>query len=185
MGILTYSAHASLDGYTVDASGSFDFTAPDEELHAFVNDRERNVGTYLFGRRMYETMSVWDTWDTTVEPRVVQDFQTIWSRADKVVYSRSLHSVGTRLTRIEREFVPDEVRSLKESATGDLGIGGAMLAGEALRVGLIDEVSLYFSPIMVGGGTRALPDDARLRLELLDERRFTSGVVYARYAVKN
>ena len=183
MGNLIYSAHASLDGYTVDASGSFDFTAPDEEVHEFVHDRARDVGTYLFGRRMYDTMSVWDTWDTTLEPRVVQDFQTIWSRADKIVYSRSLHTVGTRLTRIEREFVPDQVRAVKESSTHNLGIGGATLAGSALRAGLIDEVHLFLSPIIVGGGLRALPDDVRLNLELLDERRFASGVVYLGYRV--
>jgi dihydrofolate reductase len=183
MGKLIYSAHTSADGYTVDASGSFDFTAPDEEVHGFVNDREREVGTYLFGRRMYETMSVWDSWDTTTEPRVVQDFSTIWSRANKIVYSRSLHAVGTRNTRIEREFVPNDVRAVKESSPENLGIGGAMLAGEAIRAGLVDEIQLFLSPVMVGGGTRALPDDARLTLELLDETRFASGVVYLRYAV--
>ena len=178
MGKLIYSAHTSLDGYTVDASGSFDFTTPDEEVHAFVNDRERDVGTYLFGRRMYETMSVWDSWDTTIEPRVVQDFQTIWSRADKVVYSGSLHTAGTRLTRIEREFVPDEVRALKEASTQNLGIGGATLAASAFRAGLIDELHLFLSPIIVGGGTRALPDDVRMSLALLDETRFANGVVH-------
>jgi dihydrofolate reductase len=183
MGKLIYSAHTSVDGYTVDADGSFDFTAPDEEVHAFVNDQERDVGTYLFGRRMYETMAVWETWDTTTEPRVVQDFAAIWRRAEKIVYSRGLHSVGTRQTRIEREFLPDEVRAVKDAAPGNLGIGGAMLAGEALRAGLIDEVSLFLSPIAVGGGTKALPDGVRTSLELLDERRFTSGVVYLRYGV--
>jgi dihydrofolate reductase len=184
MGKLIYSAHTSLDGYTVDAAGSFDFTAPDEEVHAFVNDRERGIGTYLFGRRMYETMSIWETWDTTTEPRVVRDYQTIWSRANKIVYSHGLHTVGTRLTRIERAFVPDEVRALKERAPENLGIGGAMLAGTALRAGLVDEVQLFLSPVVVGGGTRALPDDVRLNLELLAENRFASGVVSLRYAVR-
>jgi dihydrofolate reductase len=183
MGKLIYSAHTSLDGYTVDADGRFDFTQPDEEVHAFVNDLERSIGTYLFGRRMYETMSVWETWDTTTEPLVVQDFARIWSRASKVVYSRGLHSVGTRQTRIEREFVPDEVRAIIESSSENLGIGGAMLAGEALRAGLIDELHLFVSPVIVGGGTRALPDDVRLDLELQDEARFTGGVVFVNYSV--
>jgi len=183
MGKLIYSAHTSVDGYTVDASGSFDFAAPDEEVHAFVNDLERSIGTYLLGRKMYETLSVWETWDTTTEPRVVKDFATIWSRADKVVYSRGLHTVGTRMTRIEREFVPDEVRALKEASAQNLEIGGATLAAEAFRAGLIDEAHLFLSPVIVGGGTRALPDDVRLNLSLLDETRFAGGVVYLRYAV--
>jgi dihydrofolate reductase len=185
MGKLIYSAHTSLDGYTNDAEGKFDFTEPDEEVHAFVNDQERNVGTYLFGRRMYETMSVWETWDTTTEPRVVQDFAKIWSRANKIVYSRGLHAVGTRQTRIEREFVPDEVRAVKASTADNVGIGGAMLAGEAFRARLVDEIHLFVSPVLVGGGTRALPDDVRLNVELLDERRFAHGVVYLGYAVIN
>jgi dihydrofolate reductase len=183
MGKLIYSPHTSLDGYTVDASGSFDFTAPDEEVHAFVNDREREVGTYLFGRRMYETMSVWETMDTTAEPRVVQDFATIWHRANKIIYSRGLHTVSTRLTRIEREFVPEEIRAIKESSAENLAVGGATLAAEALRAGLVDEVHMFLSPVIVGGGTRALPDDVRLNLSLLDETRFASGIVYLRYRV--
>jgi dihydrofolate reductase len=185
MGKLIYSAHVSLDGYTRDATGDFDFTAPDEEVHSFVNDQERQIGTYLFGRRMYETMSVWDTWDTSVEPRVSQEFQTIWSRADKIVYSGNLHTVGTRLTRMERAFVPDEVRALKESSPRDFGIGGATLAASAFRAGLIDEVRLFVSPILVGGGLRALPDDVRIEFTLLEERRFTAGVAYLAYAVKH
>jgi dihydrofolate reductase len=183
MGKLIYSAHISVDGYTNDSAGNFDFTQPDEEVHGFVNDRERSVGTYLFGRRMYETMSVWDSWDTTTEPRVVQDFATIWSRADKVVYSSTLHTVGTRLTRIERDFVPEDVRGLKAATDRDLGIGGAMLAGEALRAGLIDELHLFISPVLVGGGTRALPHDVRVQLELVRERRFAQGVTYVEYRV--
>jgi dihydrofolate reductase len=184
MGKLIYSAHTSVDGYTVDSSGRFDFTAPDDEVHEFVNNLEREVGTYLLGRRMYETLSVWDSMDITVEPRVVQDFATGWRRASKIVYSRGLHSVGTRLTRIEREFVPDEVRAIKESTAQNLEIGGAMLAGEAFRAGLIDELHLFLSPVIVGGGTRALPDDVRLDLELLGETRFTGGVTYLRYACR-
>jgi dihydrofolate reductase len=183
MGKLIYSPHASLDGYTVDATGNFDFTAPDEEVHAFINDLLDPVGTFLFGRKMYETMSVWETWDTSAEPHVVKDFAKIWQRTNKVVYSRGLHTVGTRLSRIEREFVPDEVRALKEASTENLEVGGANLAGEAFRAGLVDELHLFFSPVIVGGGTRSLPDDVRLNLSLLNERHFASGVVYLHYAV--
>jgi dihydrofolate reductase len=183
MGKLVYSAHASLDGYVKDAAGSFDFTSPDEEVHSFVNDRVRQTGTFLFGRRMYETLAVWETMDTTAQPRVTQDFQTIWSRADKIVYSTGLHSVGTRLTRIERTFDPDEVRAVKQSSVARLEIGGATIAAEAFRAGLVDEVELYLSPVLVGGGLRALPDDVRLGLSLLEEHRFSAGVVFLRYAV--
>ena len=184
MARLIYSAIMSLDGYIADADGRFEWAAPDEEVHAFVNDEERSVGTYLLGRRMYETMAVWETWDTTTEPRVVQDFSTIWSRASKVVYSRGLHTVGTRQTRIEREFVPDEVRAIKESSPDNVGIGGAMLAGAAFRAGLVDEIHLYLSPVLIGGGTRAFPDDVLLNLQLLNERRFSNGTAYLSYAVK-
>ena len=183
MGKLTYSVHTSLDGYTNDANGKFDFAEPDEEVHAFVNDEERSVGTYLFGRRMYETMAVWETWDTTTEPRVVKDFAKIWSHTNKIVYSAGLHSVGTRLTRLERTFDPVEVRAVKESSAEDLQIGGATLAAEAFRGGLVDEVELFLSPVIVGGGLQALPVDVRLDLSLLEERHFASGVVYLHYRV--
>jgi dihydrofolate reductase len=183
MGKLIYSPHASLDGYTVDATGNFDFTAPDEETHAFINDLLGNVGTFLFGRKMYETMSVWETWDVAGEPRVVQDFAKIWQRTNKVIYSRGLHTVGTRQSRIEREFVPDEVRALKEASTENLEVGGATLGAEAFRSGLVDELHMFFSPVIVGGGTRALPDDVPLNLSLLSERHFASGVVYLHYEV--
>jgi dihydrofolate reductase len=185
MGKLIYSAIASLDGYTVDSQGSFDWSAPDAEVHAFVNDLERNVGTYLYGRKLYEVMSVWESWDTDAEPRVVQDFATIWRAASKIIYSRGLHSVGTRFSRIEREFIPDEVRTLKQSSPENLSVGGATLAAEALRAGLVDEIHLFLSPVTVGGGTRALPDDLRLDLELLGENRFGNGVVHLYYAVKS
>jgi dihydrofolate reductase len=184
MGKLIYSPHTSLDGYTVDASGSFDWTEPDEELFAFINDLERGIGTYLHGRRMYETMSVWETMDTAAEPRVVQDFATLWRLAKKIIYSRGLHTVGTARTTIEREFVPDEVRAVKESSPENLEVGGAMLAAEALRAGLVDEIHLFVSPVIVGGGTRALPDGVRLDLALVSETRFASGVIYLRYAVR-
>jgi dihydrofolate reductase len=183
MGKLIYSAIASLDGYTVDAQGNFDWSAPDSEVHDFVNNLERPIGTYLYGRRMYETMSVWETMVVDGEPRVVQDFAGIWRRATKIVYSRGLHTVGTTRTTIEREFVPDEVRALKQQSESNLSIGGAHLAAEALRAGLVDEIHLFLSPIIVGGGTRALPDGIRLNLDLLDESRFAGGVVHLHYRV--
>jgi dihydrofolate reductase len=184
MGKLIYSAIASLDGYTVDARGNFDWSAPDSEVHGFVNDVERPIGTYLYGRKMYETMSVWETMVTDSEPRVIQDYAGIWRRASKVVYSRGLHTVGTTRTRIERQFVPDEVRALKASSVEGISIGGAHLAAEALRADLVDELHLFLSPVIVGGGTRALPDGIRLDLALLDETHFASGVVHLHYAVK-
>jgi dihydrofolate reductase len=183
MGKLIYSPHASLDGYTVDATGNFDFTAPDDEVLAFINDLLQPIGTFLFGRKMYETMSVWETWDTSAEPRAVKDFAKIWQRTNKVIYSRGLHTVGTRLTRIEREFTPDEVRAVKEASTENLEVGGATLGAEAFRAGLVDELHIFLSPVIVGGGTRALPDDVRLNLSLLNERHFESGVVYLHYEV--
>jgi dihydrofolate reductase len=183
MGKLIYSAIASLDGYTVDASGSFDWSAPDFEVHDFVNQLERSVGTYLYGRRMYETMSVWETMVIDGQLRVVQEYAALWRRASKIVYSRGLHSVGIARASVERELVPDEVRALKHSSERDLSIGGATLAAEALRAGLVDEIHLFLSPVMVGGGTRALPEDIRLDLELLTENRFASGVVHLHYAV--
>jgi dihydrofolate reductase len=183
MGNLIYSAITSLDGYIVDAEGDFEWAAPDEEVHAFVNDLERPVGTYLYGRRMYETMAVWDDsaavagWSAASE-----DFAAIWQAAEKVVYSRTLETASTRRTRIERDFDPEAVRQLKEAADRDLTIGGAEIAGQALAAGVVDEVQLFLTPILVGGGSRALPDGVRVALELLDERRFAGGVVYLRYA---
>ncbi|HMH58542.1 MAG TPA: dihydrofolate reductase family protein [Galbitalea sp.] len=183
MGRLIYSAIASLDGYTVDAQGNFDWSAPDSEVHDFINGLERPIGTYLYGRRMYETMSVWETMVVDAEPRVIRDFAALWRQATKIVYSRGLHTVGTARTSIEREFVPDEVRALKQLSEGNLSIGGAHLAAEAIHAGLVDEIRLFLSPIIVGGGTRALPGDVRLDLDLLDETRFTNGVVHLHYRV--
>jgi dihydrofolate reductase len=176
---LIYSAIASLDGYVADERGTFDWAAPDEEVHAFVNDLERPIGTYLLGRRMYDVMSVWETLDDP-EP-VMQDFARIWRAADKIVYSRSLDAVATERTRIERDFDPDAVRELKAQAARDLTIGGPELAGQAIAAGLVDEIQLFLTPIVVGGGKRAFPDRPRLALELLEERRFGNGVVYLRY----
>ena len=179
MAKLIYSAIASLDGYTADADGNFDWAAPGEEVHAFVNDLERPVGTYLYGRRMYEMMVPWET--MADERPVMRDFAEIWRAADKIVYSRTLDSASSARTRIEREFDPEAVRAVKASAERDLAVGGAELAGHALRAGVVDEVQLFLNPVVVGGGKRALPDGVRLGLELLDERRFGSGVVYLRY----
>jgi len=184
MAKLIYSAIASLDGYVEDADGAFEWAAPDEEVHAFVNDGERGVGTYLYGRRMYETMRYWETEGAGADDHPVsRDFAQIWRAAEKIVYSRTLETVSTAKTRLEREFDHDAVRRLKESSPTDITIGGPALAGEAIAAGLVDEIQLLLGPILVGGGKAALPDDVRVQLELLDERRFTSGVVFLRYAV--
>jgi len=178
---LIYSAIASLDGYTADADGKFDWAAPDAELHGFVNDLERGVGTHLYGRRMYETMAVWETMDVSAEPDVMRDYAEIWRDADKVVYSRTLAAASTPRTRIERDFDPQAVRRMKETAGRDLSVGGPGLAAHALRAGIVDEIQLFLVPVVVGGGTRALPDGLRADLDLLDERRFAGGAVYLRY----
>jgi dihydrofolate reductase len=175
--VLSYSMIASLDGYVEDENGRFDWAAPDEEVHAFVNDLERPVGTYLYGRRMYETMAAWET--VADERPFMRDYAEIWRAAEKIVFSRSLESAASARTRIERDFDPEEVRRLKEA--GDVSIGGPELAGEAIRAGLVDEYRFLVVPVAVGGGKRALPAGLRLDLELLDERRFRSGVVYLRY----
>ena len=181
MAKLTYSAITSLDGYVADEDGNFDWAAPDEELHAFVNDLERPVGTYLYGRRMYEVMVAWETMGLIDQPIVVRDFAEIWRAADKVVYSRTLPEVTSSKTRIERAFEPDAVRRMKEAAERDLTVGGPNLAAQAIRAGLVDELHLFLTPILVGGGTPSLPADVRVKLELLDERRFGNGVVHLRY----
>ena len=183
MANLIYSAIASLDGYVADASGNFDWAAPGEEVHAFVNDLERPVGTYLYGRRMYETMAVWETMPLTGQSEAVRDFAEIWRAADKVVYSRTLDSVSSGRTRIERELDGAAVRGMKAEAARDITVGGPGLAGDALRAGVVDELHLFLTPVVVGDGTAWLPRDLHLELELLDERRFESGVVYLRYDV--
>jgi dihydrofolate reductase len=182
MAKLIYSAIASLDGYIEDAEGNFGWAAPDDEVHAFVNDLERNVGTFLYGRRMYETMVFWDRPpDPAVLPPVEQDFARIWQAADKIVYSKTLTSPASGKTRIEREFDAETVRQLKETASRDLTIGGPELAAQAIAAGLVDEYQLFFVPVIVGGGKRFLPDRVRESLELLDERRFGNGSVYLYY----
>jgi dihydrofolate reductase len=181
---LIYAAIASLDGYVEDEAGNFDWAAPDAEVHAFVNDLERPIGTHLYGRRMYETMVFWATVSTgTDQPVVIRDFAEIWRAAEKVVYSRNLETVSSARTRIERDLDPDAVRRLKETAKADITIGGADLAGQALALGLVDECHLFLGPIVVGGGKHALPDGLRAQLELLGERRFRNGVVHLRYRV--
>jgi dihydrofolate reductase len=183
MGKLIYSAIGSLDGYFEDAGGRFDWAAPDEEVHAFVNDLERPIGTYLYGRRMYETMVFWETASTAGEPPMFGDYAEIWRAAEKLVYSRTLQTPSSARTRIEREFDPDTVRQLKLSSTADISIGGGDLAGQAIGVGLVDECHLFVCPIVIGGGKRTLPDNVRAQLELLNERRFKNGVVHLHYRV--
>jgi dihydrofolate reductase len=185
MAKLIYSAITSLDGYVADEDGNFDWAAPDEEVHAFVNDLERPVGTYLYGRRMYEVMVFWETARTFADQRpVMQDFAKIWQAADKVVYSTTLAAVSSARTRIERDFDPEAVRRMKAAAGRDLGVGGPHLAAAAIRAGLVDEYQLFLVPFMVGGGTQSLPDNVRVQLELLDERRFGGGVVFLRYRTR-
>jgi len=174
---LIYQAIASLDGYVEDKEGNFDWAAPDGEVHAFVNDLERPIGTYLYGRRMYETMVFWETVSAGTEPSVIRDYAEIWRAAEKIVHSRNLETVSSARTRIERDLDPDSVRRLKETSKADITIGGAELAG------VVDECHLFLGPIVVGGGKRALPDELRAQLELLDERRFANGVIYLRYRV--
>jgi dihydrofolate reductase len=181
MARLVYLAIASLDGYVADEHGRFDWSMPDEEVHAFVNDAERAIGTHLYGRRLYDVMAVWETMETAGEPPAIRDYAAIWRAAEKVVYSRTLDAPRTSRTRIEREFDPAAVRAMKASASADLSIGGPELAGQALRAGLVDEVRLLLSPVVVGGGTRALPDGVRIDLELAGERRFRNGVVHVHY----
>jgi dihydrofolate reductase len=183
MARLLYTGITSLDGYVADESGRFDWSAPDEEVHAFVNELERSVGTYLLGRRMYDVLSVWETWDTTGEPDVIREYADIWRDSDKVVFSSTLEDPVTARTRIEREFHPGRVRAWKAEADRDLSIGGPHLAVHALRAGLVDEVQLFVSPVAVGGGNRFLPDGLRVDLELQAERRFGNGVVFLRYGV--
>jgi dihydrofolate reductase len=182
MAKLIYSVLESLDGYVEDTSGKFGWARPDAEVHAFVNELERPVGTYLYGRRMYETMRYWeDPPDLAEHPPHIQAYAAIWRAADKVVYSRTLKSVSTARTRIEPELDVDAVRRLKAEAAGDLSVGGPELAAQAIAAGLVDEYQLFLVPVLVGGGKRALPDDVGADLELLEERRFGNGTVYLRY----
>ena len=185
MAKLIYSAIASADGYVEDAAGGFDWAAPDEEVLRFVNELERPVGTYLYGRRMYQTMLYWETAHKMPDqPLSVREFTRIWQAADKIVFSTTLTTVSSARTRIERTFDPATVRHLKSVSEHDITVGGADLAGQALRAGLVDELQLFVVPAIVGGGKRALPDGVRADLELLDTHRFAAGALYLRYRTR-
>jgi dihydrofolate reductase len=183
---LIYSAIASLDGYVADEDGKFDWAVPDEELHRFVNDLERPVGTYLYGRRMYEVMAGWETASTAADqPSVMRDYADLWQAADKIVYSRSLETPASARTRIERDFEPEAIRQMKLAGARDISVGGPDLAGQALSAGLVDECHFFLAPMLIGGGNRAFPDKLRLELELLDERCFGSGFVHLHYRTRS
>jgi dihydrofolate reductase len=181
MAKLIYSAIASADGYVEDADGGIDWGTPDEELLRFINELERPATTYLYGRRMYEAMVYWETADMSGQPSLFQEFSDIWKAAEKIVFSKTLASVSSLKTRIEPTFGSGIVRQLKSAADQEMRVGGAELAGQAIKVGLVDEVRLFLVPVVVGGGKRALPDGVRSDLELLDTQRFASGVVYLSY----
>jgi dihydrofolate reductase len=182
---LIYSAITSLDGYVADEEGNFDWAAPDDEVHAFVNDLERPIGTYLYGRRMYEVMRYWETAHTVADqPSTVRDYAELWRAADKVVYSKTLQEATTARTRIERDFDPQAIREMKATADRDLSVGGPGLAARAIEAGLVDEFLRFVAPIVVGGGTRWLPEGVRIELELGDGRRFGGGVVFLRYGTR-
>lgn len=185
MAKLIYAAISSLDGYVADSEGNFDWSMPSEEVHRFVNNLERRIGTYLYGRRMYEVMRYWETASTgNGEPSAGQEFAKMWQANDKIIYSRSLENVSTARTKLEREFDPAVIRRMKADASRDIAVSGPTIAGQAMKLGLVDECHLFLSPIVVGGGTPALPDNVRIQLELLDERRFGNGVVHLHYRVR-
>jgi dihydrofolate reductase len=181
---LSYGVLCSLDGYVEDREGGFAWAAPDEEVHAFVNEQERTVSTYLYGRRLYETMRYWQTAGSDpTEASVEKEYAEVWRAADKVVFSRTLPDVDTPRTRLVRSFDADDVRRLKESSSGELSVGGPGLAAEALWAGLVDELRLLVVPVLVGGGKSVLPRDYRSALTLLSERRFRGGTVQLRYRI--
>jgi dihydrofolate reductase len=182
MAKLIYVTNMSLDGYIEDEHGAFAWFPPDDEVFAFTTDLVRSVGTFLYGRRLYEMMAVWET-DAALAARsdLMADFAAAWQAASKIVYSTTLAAVSTADTRLERHFDPAAVRELKAAASSDLAVGGADLAAQALQAGLVDECQLIVWPLFVGGGKPALPTDTRIDLELLDERRFGNGVVHLRY----
>jgi len=185
MAQLIYIANTSLDGFTEDKDGMFDFTEPSEEVHWFINDLVRTMQTHLYGRRMYETMQVWETDPNLIEDSpITRDFAEIWQSADKIVFSRTLAVATTRNTQIERSFDPQVIRRLKAVGEHDILIGGPELASHAFRAGLIDEAHLFIAPIHLGGGKPALPGNLRLELDLLEERRFRNGTVYLKYRIK-
>ncbi|WP_192339627.1 dihydrofolate reductase family protein [Streptomyces sp. VITNK9] len=185
MAQLIYASNMSLDGCTEDERGAFDWAPPDDEVFAFITDLMRSAGTYLYGRRMYETLAVWET-DPSLAARsdLMADYAGAWQAADKVVYSSTLAEPSTARTSLERRFDPGAVQDLKATASGDLLVGGPNLAAQALAAGLVDEVALFVWPIVLGGRNPALPTDARIDLELVDEHRFGNGVVHLRYRVR-
>ena len=183
MAKLIYSAIASLDGYIADEDGKFDWAEPEEEVHAFVNDLSRPVGTFLLGRRMYDVLLAWENLQLADQQPVIRDFAEIWRAADKIVYSRTLESASSARTQIEREFDPEAVRELKAMADRDLAVAGPELAAQAFKAGLVDECHLVLAPILVGAGTKALPEGLRMELELVDERRFGNGMAYLGYRI--
>jgi dihydrofolate reductase len=186
MAKLIYVANVSLDGYIEDAHGAFDWTAPNDEVFVFITDLVRRVGTYLYGRRLYETMAVWETDPTlAAESELMADFANVWQAADKIVYSTTLDAVSTAKTRLERRFEPDSVRGMKASAASDLTVGGSTFAAHALHAGLVDECQLFIYPVLVGEGKPAFPRDARIQLDLLEEHRFANGVVHLRYRIQS
>jgi dihydrofolate reductase len=184
MAKLIYSAITSLDGYIADKHDNFDWAEPDPEVHSFVNDLQRPVGTYLFGRRMYEVMVAWESMSVPRQPAYVRDFADLWRTADKIVYSRTLEKASSGKTQIERNFDPAAIRQMKARADRDITVGGPQLAAQAFKAGLVDEIHLILTPIIVGGGNQALPDDVRLQLELIDERSFANGFVHLHYRTK-
>lgn len=184
MTLLHYSVITSLDGYVADEDGNFDWAEPDEEVHTFVNEIERPIGTYLYGRRMYDVMTAWENLNFAESPLFMQDFARIWQAAEKIVYSKTLERVSSPRTRIERNFDQDTVRRMKATSKSDLSVGGPDLAAQAIEAGLVDEYHFFVAPISVGGGKAALPDRLRVSLELADERRFGSGMVYLRYRTR-
>ena len=182
MARLIYSTIASLDGYIADEDGRFDWAEPDEEKHTFINDRERTVGTYLVGRRMYDVLAYWDDPPALDEqPSFMQEFAAIWQAADKIVYSKTLETARTERTRIERDFDPEAIRHLKAQSDRDVTVGGPELAAQAIRAGLVDDYEMFVVPVVVGAGKQSLPHGGRIELELLDERRFRNGTVFLHY----
>ena len=185
MANLIYAAITSLDGYIADENGNFDWGEPDEEVHTFVNDLERSIGTYLYGRRLYEVMVYWETMHTQPDlPDYILEYSEIWRGTDKIVYSKTLENASSARTRIEREFDAEAVRKMKAQVERDISVGGSELAAQALKAGVVDEIHRFVSPVVVGGGKQSLPDHVRLDLELLDEHRFGTGIVHLHYRIK-
>ena len=184
VGKLIYSAITSLDGYVADASGRFEWGAPDDEVFAFINELERPVGTYLYGNRMYEVMAVWETTELAGRPGVTRDFAEIWRAAEKIVYSKTRQNASTARTTIERDFDPEAVAGMKEQSERDMTVGGPDVASQAMKAGLVDECHLFLVPIVIGAGKHAFPNNVQAELDLLDERRFTNGVVHLHYAIR-